>query len=147
MPLNKANIGWYRYLDMSRCIPNNYTLHQISYKFEQRMILFYLVKATANSLCFEHDVPLFRTVKDAMLCSSHASLWPPVAHSPRDPTAHDNSGVITSTVLTRFSVPPRLSTLCFKPSRLMIIRTLQTLSLPVSQLPLFQRQWTRLTKN
>lgn len=114
---------------------------------EQLIILFYLVKATANSLRFEHDGPLFRNVKDAVLCSGHASLWPPVAHSPTDPTAHNNSGMITSAVLTRFSVPPHLSTFCFKPSRLMIITTLQTLLLPVSQLPLFQHQWTRLTKN
>lgn len=71
--------------------------------------------------------------------SGRAGLWAPAAHRSRDPAAHDNRGVITSAVLTRFSVPPRLSALRFQHSRHVIIAALLMLSPPVSQGPLFRR--------
>lgn len=76
-----------------------------------------------------------------VLCRGRAGLWPPAAHRSRDPAAHDNRGVITSTLLTRLSVPPRLSALRFQHSRHVIIAALLTISLPVSQQPLFRRQY------
>lgn len=74
-----------------------------------------------------------------VLCRGRSGLWPPAAHRSRDPAAHDNRGVITSTLLTRFSVPLRLSALCSQHSRHVIMAALLTLSLPVSQQPLFRR--------
>lgn len=74
-----------------------------------------------------------------VLCRGRAGLWPPAAHRSRDPAAHDNRGVITSKLLTRFSVALRLSALRIQHSRHVIIAALLTLSLPVSQQPLFRR--------
>lgn len=55
----------------------------------------------------------------------------PAAHRSKDPAAHDNRGVITSTLLTRFSVSPRLSALRLQHSRHVIIAALLALSLPL----------------
>lgn len=125
------------------------TVSHISFNFNV-----YVVKAMADSLCFQNNVLILYThrVKDAVLCRGRPSLRPPAARSSRDPAAHDNGGVITPT-------PPH-KVLSSSPSPLLTQQArdyngnsfsacCSTATVPTSMLPTFpanSHRWCRFSE-